>query len=325
MAGQSRTLKLSILGETKQLVDSLNSGKKSVESFEDKILDFSKKSALAFAAAATAAAAYATKLVVDGVQSAIQDEAAQLRLANALRQATGATDAQIKATEDYISKQGIQFGFTDDKLRPAFQRLTVATGDVTKSQDLLNLAMDISRGANKDLGQVVEALSKSYGGSDAALAKLGIGLTAAQVKSMTFREQVDLLTSAWGGSASAAADTLSVKLEIMRLRFDEAKEKLGTALLPILTQFAEFLLTNVVPSIEAFVDGLVGDNSLVSGFSDAQLAAFNFGEKTKSLIRILFDLKDEAFAVAKVIAGGVHRISNCGRNCSNCFKYKNIN
>ena len=303
MAGQSRTLKLSILGETKQLVDSLNSGKKSVESFEDKILDFSKKSALAFAAAATAAAAYATKLVVDGVQSAIQDEAAQLRLANALRQATGATDAQIKATEDYISKQGIQFGFTDDKLRPAFQRLTVATGDVTKSQDLLNLAMDISRGANKDLEQVVEALSKSYGGSDAALAKLGIGLTAAQVKSMTFREQVDLLTSAWGGSASAAADTLSVKLEIMQLRFDEAKEKLGTALLPILTQFAEFLLTNVVPSIEAFVDGLVGDNSLVSGFSDAQLAAFNFGEKTKSLIRILFDLKDEAFAVAKVIAG----------------------
>ena len=303
MAGQSRTLKLSILGETKQLVDSLNSGKKSVQSFEDKILDFSKKSALAFAAAATAAAAYATKLVVDGVQSAIQDEAAQLRLANALRQATGATDAQIKATEDYISKQGIQFGFTDDKLRPAFQRLTVATGDVTKSQDLLNLAMDISRGANKDLGQVVEALSKSYGGSDAALAKLGIGLTAAQVKSMTFREQVDLLTSAWGGSASAAADTLSVKLEIMRLRFDEAKEKLGTALLPILTQFAEFLLTNVVPSIEAFVDGLVGDNSMVSGFTDAQLAAFNFGEKTKSLIRTLVDLKDEAFAVAKVIAG----------------------
>jgi outer membrane protein OmpA-like peptidoglycan-associated protein len=303
MAGQSRTLKLSILGETKQLVDSLNSGKKSVESFEDKILDFSKKSALAFAAAATAAAAYATKLVVDGVQSAIQDEAAQLRLANALRQATGATDAQIKATEDYISKQGIQFGFTDDKLRPAFQRLTIATGDVTKSQDLLNLAMDISRGANKDLGQVVEALSKSYGGSDAALAKLGIGLTAAQVKSMTFREQVDLLTDAWGGSASDAADTLSVKLEIMRLRFDEAKEKLGTALLPVLTQFAEFLLRNVVPSIEAFVDGLVGDNSLVSGFSDAQLAAFNFGEKTKSLIRILFDLKDEALTVAKVIAG----------------------
>jgi hypothetical protein len=303
MAGQSRTLKLSILGETKQLVDSLNNGKKSVESFEDKILDFSKKSALAFAAAATAAAAYATKLVVDGVQSAIQDEAAQLRLANALKAATGATDAQIKATEDYISKTGISVGFTDDQLRPAFQRLAIATGDVSKSQSLLNLAMDISRGANKDLEQVVEALSKSYGGSDAALAKLGIGLTAAQVKTMTFKEQVDFLTEAWGGSAANAADTLSIKLEIMRLRFDEAKEKLGSALLPILTQFAEFLLTNVVPSIEAFVDGLVGDNSLVSGFSDAQLAAFNFGEKTKSLIRILFDLKEEAVTVAKVIAG----------------------
>ena len=317
MAGQSRTLKLSILGETKQLVDSLNNGKKSVESFEDKILDFSKKSALAFAAAATAAAAYATKLVVDGVQSAIQDEAAQLRLANALRQATGATDAQIKATEEYISKTGISVGFTDDQLRPAFQRLAIATGDVSKSQTLLNLAMDISRGANKDLAPVVEALSKSYGGSDAALAKLGIGLTAAQLKTMTFREQVDFLTSAWGGSAASAADTLSVKLEIMQLRFDEAKEKLGTALLPILTQFAEYLLNNVVPSIEAFVDGLVGDNSMVSGFTDAQLAAFKFGEQTKSVIKALVSLKDEAIIVggvlvtlftASAIVGGISTI-----------------
>lgn len=315
--GKSRTLKLSILGETKQLVDSLGAGKKSVQSFEDKLLDFSKKSALAFAAAATAAAAYATKLVVDGVQSAIADEAAQLRLANALKNATGATNAQIKATEDYISKTAVSVGITDDDLRPAFQRLAVATGNVTESQDLLNLAIDVSRGSNKDLGSVVEALSKAYGGQDTALARLGVGITATQAKTMSFKEEAQLLADTWGGSASAAADTLSVKLEIMRIRFDEAKEKLGTALLPILTRFAEYLLQTAVPAIEAFVDGLVGDKSMTGSFTKAQESAFKFGEQTKSVIKALVSLKDEAIIVggvlvtlftASAIVGGISTI-----------------
>jgi hypothetical protein len=147
-----------------QLKKATADAQKSVGSFEDTVLNFSKKTALAFAAAATAAAAYATKLVVDGVQSAIADEAAQLRLASALKTATGATDAQIAATEKYIGKISLTTGIADDKLRPAFQKLAVATGDVTKSQDILNLAIDVSRGTGVDLESIVTQLSKAYAG-----------------------------------------------------------------------------------------------------------------------------------------------------------------
>ena len=100
----SRTLKLSILADVDELKKSLNTGANEVQGFGDKVADFGKKAGLVFAAAAAAAGAYATKLAVDGVKAAMEDEAAQLRLASALKSATGATDAQIKATEDYITK-----------------------------------------------------------------------------------------------------------------------------------------------------------------------------------------------------------------------------
>jgi len=286
-----------------QLKKATADAEKSVSSFEDSVLNFSKKTAAAFALAATAAAAYATKLVVDGVQSAIADEAAQLRLASALKTATGATDAQIAATEKYISKISLTTGIADDQLRPAFQKLAVATGDVTKSQDILNLAIDVSRGSGVQLESIVTQLSKAYAGQDTGLAKLGIGITAADAKTMTFKDNVQRLTDLWGGAAAANSDTLAVKLEIMKNRFNEAKESIGTALLPILTTFAEYILTNVVPSIEAFVSGLTGDDSLVSGFDNAQLAAFNFGEQTKSVIKTLIGLKDQAIVVASILAG----------------------
>jgi len=104
MAGQSRTLKLSILGDVDQLNKSLKAANADVQNSSSKLGDFSKKAGLAFAAAGVAAAAYAGKLLVDGVKSAIADEAAQEKLRQTLKNVTGATNDQIDATEKYILK-----------------------------------------------------------------------------------------------------------------------------------------------------------------------------------------------------------------------------
>jgi hypothetical protein len=99
MATGSRTLKLSILADVDQLKKSLAQADDDVKSSASKIGDFSKKVGLAFAAAGVAAAAYAGKLAIDGVKSAIADEAAQNKLATTLRNVVGATNDQIKAIE----------------------------------------------------------------------------------------------------------------------------------------------------------------------------------------------------------------------------------
>jgi hypothetical protein len=58
-----------------------------------------------------------------------------------------------------------------------------------------------------------------------------------------------------------------------------------------------------VPAIEAFVAGLTGNKSLASGFKDSQLAAYNFGEDLKGLIKTVISLKDQIIFVGTAIAG----------------------
>jgi hypothetical protein len=156
MAG-NRTLKLSILADVDDLNKKLKSANGDVESSSNKLGDFSKKAGLAFAAAAAAAGAYAAKLAVDGVKAAIEDEQAQTQLALALENATGATNAQIKATEDSILQMSLATGVADDKLRPALGRLVRSTGDITKAQDLLAIALDVSTATGKPLEGVATA------------------------------------------------------------------------------------------------------------------------------------------------------------------------
>ena len=206
MAG-NRTLKLSILADVDDLNKKLKSANGDVESSSNKLGDFAKKAGVAFAAAAAAAGAYATKLAVDGVKAAIEDEQAQTQLALALENATGATNAQIKATEDSILQMSLATGVADDKLRPALGRLVRSTGDITKAQDLLAIALDVSTATGKPLEAVANSLGKAYDGNTAALGKLGLGLDAAELKTMSFSEVVGKISELFGGADAAIADS----------------------------------------------------------------------------------------------------------------------
>lgn len=251
MAG-SRTLKLSILGDVDNLNKSLKTASSDVDSFGDKIGKAGIAIGKAFAAAAAAAGAAAIAIGIDGVKAAIADEKAQTQLALALENATGATTAQIAATEQSILQMSLATGVADDELRPALGRLVRSTGDITKAQDLLSTALDISAATGKPVEAVANSLAKAYDGNTAALGKLGVGLSAAELKTMSFEEVQGRLSELFGGAAAANADTYAGKIARVQVAFDEAKETLGTALLPILDKFLSFINQNALPAIEAF-------------------------------------------------------------------------
>jgi hypothetical protein len=248
----SRTLKLSILGDVDNLNKSLKSATADVETFGDKMGKVGKAIGAAFVAAAAAAAAYAVKIGIDGVKAAIADEKAQTQLALALENATGATKAQIQSTEDSILQMSLASGVADDMLRPALGRLVRSTGDITKAQDLLSTALDISTATGKPLESVANALSRAYDGNTTSLGKLGIGLSSAELKTMSFEEVQSKLSDLFGGAAAANADTYSGKIARMQIAFDEAKETIGFALLPILEKVMNFINANALPAIQAF-------------------------------------------------------------------------
>jgi hypothetical protein len=289
MATGSRTLKLSILAETKQLTSNLQSAEKDVQGFGDKIGSVGKKVGLAFAAAAAAAAAYAVKIGIDGVKSAIEDEAAQLRLANALKTATGATDSQIKATENYISKMQLATGVSDTELRGSMQRLSVSTKDVGKSQDLLNLALDVSKGTGKDLATVTEALAKSYEGQDGKLAKLGIGLSAADLKAMDFTETQKTLSNLYGGAASKNAETFQGRIDRLKQAFDETKESIGQALLPILDKLLGLITTYILPVFVSMRDALGGGEGFFGAIEKVVAVLKSFAMPIFEAMVMVFD------------------------------------
>jgi len=251
MAG-SRTLKLSILGDVDNLNKSLKTATKDVETFGDKMGKIGKVVGAAFAAAAAAAGAYAIKIGVEGVKAAIEDEKAQTQLALALENATGATKAQIAATEQSILQMSLATGVADDELRPALGRLVRSTGDTEKAQQLLAQALDISAATGKPLETVAAALSKGFDGNTAALGKLGIGLSAAELKTMSFTQVQDKLTELFGGAAAKNADTYAGRIARMQVAFSEAKETIGFALLPILEKLMGFINNNALPIINAF-------------------------------------------------------------------------
>jgi phage-related protein len=303
MAGQSRTLKLSILADVDQLKKSLAQANGDVDNSSSKMGEFSKKAGLAFAAAGAAAGAYAIKLAVDGVKAAIEDEAAQIRLATALKNATGATDEMIASVEKQILKTSLATGVADDKLRPALQRLSLSTNDVTKAQDLLNLALDISQATGKGLDSVANALGKAYDGNTAALGKLGIGLSAAELKAMSFTEVQGKLSDLFGGAAAANSKTFAGRMEILKVTFDEAKESVGAKLLPIITSLVQFIVDKVVPALGKFADFFKPITNAIADNKEEFTVFIEFIQKY--VVPVLVNVLGGAFKVVAQIAGGV--------------------
>jgi hypothetical protein len=287
MARDSRTLSLKILADIDDLKKKLDQADNAVESNSQKISAFGKKAAAAFAVAAAAAVAYGTKLAVDGVKAAIEDEAAQLRLANALRAATGATDAQIKATEDMILKTSLATGVADDQLRPALQRLAVSTKDTEEAQKLLTLALDISKASGKDLEQVANALGRAQDGNVTSLGRLGLGLSKAELSTLSFTEVQAKLAELYGGAAATNAETFQGKIDRLTVAFDEAKESLGSALLPFVEQFITFLNDKGIPTLNGFIAGLTGDAGLNAALTQTQQGAASFGRTIASISGII--------------------------------------
>jgi hypothetical protein len=256
MAGQSRTLKLSILADIDNLKKNLNSGSNEVEGFGSKLGGFAKKAGAAFAVAGAAAAAYAGKLLVDGVKAAVEDEAAQAKLATTLKNVTGATNAQIKAVEDYITQTALANGITDDKLRPSLDRLIRSTKDATRAQELQSLALDIAAGTGKDLQAVSEALGKAYDGNLGALRKLGVGIDDSIIKSKDFDAAALALSKTFEGQASKQAETFQGKMARLTVAFDEAKETVGSYVLDALTPLISGFVNKGIPAITDFANSL---------------------------------------------------------------------
>jgi phage-related protein len=216
-----------------------------------------------------------------------------------------------------ILKTSLATGVADDKLRPALQRLAVSTKSTEEAQKLLTLALDISAASGKDLETVSNALGRAQDGNQASLGRLGLGLSKAELATLSFTEVQAKLAELYGGAAATNAETFQGKIDRLKVGFDEAKESLGTALLPAVEQFITFLNDKGIPTLNGFIAGLTGDKGLSAGLAETQRGAESFGRAIgvvagivsgfitflREAIGLVVSLANELIRVVNIIPG----------------------
>lgn len=171
-----------------------------------------------------AVAAFAKK----SLKAFVDDELAATRLANAVKNL--GMEFANPFIANYISDLEKTSKVADDVLRPAFQRLLQQTGSLAKSQDILNTAIEVSRGTGDELGSVTEDLAKAYYGNTRSLKKYSLGLTEAELKAKSFSEIQDILNKKFTGSSAAYLDTYAGQISVLSLAWNNLQENAGKAL-----------------------------------------------------------------------------------------------
>ena len=332
MAGQSRTLKLSILADVDNLKKSLDIGSKDVDGFAGKIGDFSKKAALAFAAVAAAAGAMAIKIGVDAVKAA-SDLGETISKVNVLFGDTSKDIQEFAGTAAKSLGQTKQQALDAAATFATFGKSAGLSGkDLSKfSIDFVKLSSDLASFNNTSPEQAINAIGSALRGEaeplrqygvlldDASLrqAALELGIISTTKNALTPQQKVLAAqaliykqTSAAQGDFERTSDGLANQTRILTAQLENAKVTIGEALLPIVLKLATFFSENVIPVVEKVAaafsnksDGLGGTlnnlansiQSFVQPIFEGMRAAF---DKIKNTV---IENKDEFQAFFDVI------------------------
>jgi hypothetical protein len=179
-----------------------------------KLIDFGKSSVNAFTASQKSAQALNTTLKNTGSLLAFPDAMSGIKT---LSQATGVADTE---------------------LTNAFTTLYSATGNATKAQKDLALAVDVSKGTGNDLVTVVDAISAGYRGNTKALANLNAGLDTTTLATKDMDQITKQLATLQGGQAAAYAETYAGKIARIGVAVDDLKVSVGQGLVGALQALA---------------------------------------------------------------------------------------
>ena len=229
----------------------INKANKSVQSLDKRIKSLGRT--LGVTLGATAMVAYGKA----AVKAFAADEAGAKRLATAV---DNLGLSFFKAdVEKFIGSLEKSASIADDVLRPAFQALLTTTGSLTKSQELLTNAIQISRASGTDLATVAQDLANGYVGITRGLKKYNTGLTQAELKTRSFNEILGIMLAKSAGAAQAYLETTAYKMDALTLAGENAKETIGAGLVDAFARLGGGTSTSdAVQAIDSIAKGING-------------------------------------------------------------------
>ena len=212
----------------------------------------------------------------ESVQAALEDEQAFSGLQNTIKLAgvqTDAANAQFQAQVEHLK----QLGFAGAQVNEAQSRFLQLTKDATEATKLSNLAAEVARQKNIDLGSATDFLQRVMLNGGAAARKMGYAVS----ETATNVEALDAIQKQAGKSAEAFANTTAGKIAIAQTAWEELKGALGSQFLPVLAEVATFI-TKVAtdPRMEQFLTtvGNIVTNYVVPAIQFLVTTLGNFGK-----------------------------------------------
>jgi len=275
----------------------LKKAKKEVSAFDKQIKSFAKVFATAFSVTAL------SKYSKAAVKAFMADEKA----AKSLEQQLKNTGYQFSApgVELYIANLQKSTGVLDDELRPAFQRLLTVTGSITKSQDALSTALNVSAATGRSLGEVTTALSRGFAGNTTGLSRLGAGLSKTLLKTGDMNKIMEELNTKFAGQAAARLDTYAGKMDLLKVASANASETIGKSLLDALAALGD----------DNSIEGLSNNmEDFATATAEVITGLGKVAERLKKLTTIpgvgsLFNVKN-----IPVVGGYISGLQQLGRN-----------
>ena len=203
-----------------------------------------------------------TGLLESSVKAAQDAQVSTVQLATAMNNAKVNTEANRVAVEKSVTAME-NLAFTGNDTRAAMTTLVTATGSVTESQKLMGLAADLARAKHESLGEAASTLSRATTGSAKAFKEFGITLDTTLPKNQAISKAMDELNQKIGGQAQAYLGTYAGQMELIKTKMEAAKETIGGALLPVLTNlmkmFSDILgvIKPILPELTILI-GIVG-------------------------------------------------------------------
>lgn len=135
--------------------------------------------------------------------------------------------------EEALSRQSKALAFDDEALARSFQTFVRQTKNVEEALRRNELAADLARGRYMSLEQATQLVTKAALGQAGALRRVGIDTAGAK----TGVELLARLTEQYGQAAEKAATTSQAAQDRWNVSLENAKEALGSALLPTFTRY----------------------------------------------------------------------------------------
>jgi hypothetical protein len=172
-----------------------------------------------------------TDFVFSSIDSYAAAEAAQKKLAVALRGINQATP-QVISDMDRLATQFQRTTVYSDDLVTEMQALLVQVGGVMPQQmeGALQAATDLASGLGVDLRQATMLVGKAFEGETGTLKRYGIVIDEAKLKAEGLPAVLEAIQQKFGGQAQAEAEGYAGKIKQLANAWDNLKESVGKAI-----------------------------------------------------------------------------------------------